>query len=112
MQLWVDPEARFPRRCTGTTREFLAAHPDAEWDEFAREASISLPVGLREEGDIVTVAFGKPRPAAVVQSDHLLPYPMVVVVPFTSEIDARPPPFTRLTLARRRSTACVASPGS
>ena len=38
-------------------------------------------------GDIVTVATGKPRPAIVVQSDHLLPYPMVIVVPFTSEID-------------------------
>jgi mRNA interferase MazF len=49
-------------------------------------------------GDIVTVASGKPRPAVVVQSDHLLPYPMVIVVPFTSEIDARPPPFTRLTI--------------
>ncbi len=49
-------------------------------------------------GDIVTVASGKPRPAVVVQSDHLLPYPMVIVVPFTWEIDARPPPFTRLTI--------------
>jgi mRNA interferase MazF len=49
-------------------------------------------------GDIVTVASGEPRPAVIVQSDHLLPYPMVIVVPFTSEIDARPPPFTRLTI--------------
>jgi mRNA interferase MazF len=49
-------------------------------------------------GDIVTVAAGKPRPAVVVQSDHLLPYPMVIVVPFTSEIVARPPPFTRMTV--------------
>jgi mRNA interferase MazF len=49
-------------------------------------------------GDIVTVATGKPRPAIVVQSDHLLPYPMVIVVPFTSEIDVRPPPFTRITI--------------
>ncbi len=49
-------------------------------------------------GDIVTVATGKPRPAIVVQSDHLLPYPMVIVVPVTSEIDARPPPFTRITI--------------
>ncbi len=46
----------------------------------------------------MTVAAGKPRPAVVVQSNHLLPYPMVIVVPFTSEIDARPPPFTRLTI--------------
>jgi mRNA interferase MazF len=51
-----------------------------------------------KRGDIVTVASGKPRPAVVVQSDHLLPYPMVIVVPFTSEIDARPPPFTRITI--------------
>ncbi len=51
-----------------------------------------------KRGDIVTVATGKPRPAIVVQSDHLLPYPMVIVVPFTSEIDARPPPFTRITV--------------
>ncbi len=51
-----------------------------------------------KRGDIVTVASGKPRPAVVVQSDHLLPYPMVIVVPFTSEIDERPPPFTRLTV--------------
>lgn len=46
----------------------------------------------------MTVAAGKRRPAVVVQSDHLLPYPMIVVVPMTSEIDARPPPFTRMTL--------------
>lgn len=46
----------------------------------------------------MTVAAGKPRPAVVVQSNHLLPYPMVIVVPFTSELDARPPPFTRLTI--------------
>jgi mRNA interferase MazF len=51
-----------------------------------------------KRGDIVTVASGKPRPAVVVQSNHLLPYPMVIVVPFTSEIDTRPPPFTRLTI--------------
>jgi len=46
----------------------------------------------------VTLAAGKPRPAIVVQSDHLLPYPVVIVVPMTSEIDARPPPFTRMTI--------------
>jgi mRNA interferase MazF len=46
----------------------------------------------------VTVAARKPRPAVVVQSDHLLPYPMVIVVPFTSEVEARPPPFTRITV--------------
>ena len=32
-----------------------------------------------KRGDIVTVAAGKPRPAVVVQSNHLLPYPMVIV---------------------------------
>ena len=44
------------------------------------------------------MATGKPRPAVVVQSDQLLPYPMVIVVPFTSDISARPPPFTRMTV--------------
>lgn len=51
-----------------------------------------------KRGDIVTVASGKPRPAVVVQSDHLLPYPMVIIVPFTSEVVPRPPPFTRLSV--------------
>jgi mRNA interferase MazF len=51
-----------------------------------------------KRGDIVTVAAGKPRPAIVVQSDSLLPYPMIIVVPMTSEIDPRPPPFTRMTV--------------
>jgi mRNA interferase MazF len=51
-----------------------------------------------KRGDIVTVVTGKPRPAIVVQSDHLPPYPMAIVVPCTSEIDARPPPFTRITI--------------
>jgi mRNA interferase MazF len=51
-----------------------------------------------KRSDIVTVATGKPRPAIVVQSNHLLPYPMVIVVPLTSEIDERPPPFTRITV--------------
>ena len=46
----------------------------------------------------MTLGAGKPRPAIVVQSDHLLPYPVVIVVPMTSEIDARPPPFTRMTI--------------
>jgi mRNA interferase MazF len=51
-----------------------------------------------KRGDVVTVAAGKPRPAIVVQSNHLLPYPMVIVVPLTSDIEARPPPFTRITV--------------
>lgn len=51
-----------------------------------------------KRGDIVTLAVGKPRPAIVVQSDHLLPYPIVIIVPLTSEIQSRPPPFTRITV--------------
>jgi len=51
-----------------------------------------------KRGDVVAVASSKPRPGVVVQSNHLLPYPMIIVIPFTSEIDARPPPFTRLTI--------------
>ena len=51
-----------------------------------------------KRGDIVTVATGKARPAVVVQSDHLLPYPMIIIVPVTSEIDVRPPPFTRINV--------------
>ena len=51
-----------------------------------------------KRGRILTAAAGKTRPAIIVQSGHLLPYPMMVVVPVTSEIDARPPPFTRITL--------------
>jgi hypothetical protein len=39
VQLWVpDPDAPGFRAAVRRTREFLAAHPDAEWDEFAREA--------------------------------------------------------------------------
>jgi mRNA interferase MazF len=64
----------------------------------ARNAREGARLGAVKRGDIVTVAAGKPRPAVVVQSNHLLPYPMVIVVPFTSELDARPPPFTRLTI--------------
>ncbi len=38
VQLWVpDPDAPGFRSSVRRTREFLAAHPDAEWDEFARE---------------------------------------------------------------------------
>lgn len=38
VQLWVpDPTAPGFRSSVRRTREFLAAHPDAEWDEFARE---------------------------------------------------------------------------
>ena len=38
VQLWVpDPDAPGFRSAVRRTREFLAAHPDAEWDEFARE---------------------------------------------------------------------------
>lgn len=51
-----------------------------------------------KRGDIATLAAGKLRPAIIVQSDHLLPYPVIIVVPMTSEIDTRPPPFTRMTV--------------
>jgi hypothetical protein len=38
VQLWVpDPEAPGFRSAVRRTREFLAAHPDAEWDHYARE---------------------------------------------------------------------------
>lgn len=38
VQLWVpDPEAPGFRSAVRRTREFLAAHPDAEWDQYARD---------------------------------------------------------------------------
>jgi hypothetical protein len=44
VQLWVpDPDAPGFRGAVRRTREFLAAHPDAEWDEFAREALDRAP---------------------------------------------------------------------
>lgn len=49
-------------------------------------------------GDIVTFATGKPRPAVVIQTNQLLPHPMVIVVPFTSVLSERPVPFTRMTI--------------
>jgi hypothetical protein len=38
-----DPDAPGFRSAVRRTREFLAAHPDAEWDEFAREALDRAP---------------------------------------------------------------------
>ena len=49
-------------------------------------------------GDIVAVAAGKPRPAVVVQANALLPSSMVIVVPLTSDVDDRPPPFTQMSV--------------
>jgi hypothetical protein len=44
VQLWVpDPDAPGFRAAVRRTREFLAAHPDAEWDEVAREALDRAP---------------------------------------------------------------------
>ena len=44
VQLWVpDPDAPGFRGAVRRTREFLAAHPDAEWDAFAREALDRAP---------------------------------------------------------------------
>ncbi len=44
VQLWVpDPDAPGFRRAVQRTREFLAAHPDAEWDEYAKRVLDSAP---------------------------------------------------------------------
>jgi hypothetical protein len=44
VQLWVpDPDAPGFRSAVRRTREFLATHPDAEWDDFAREALDRAP---------------------------------------------------------------------
>jgi hypothetical protein len=44
VQLWVpDPDAPGFRSAVRRTRDFLAAHPDVEWDEFAREALDHAP---------------------------------------------------------------------
>jgi hypothetical protein len=44
VQLWVpDPEAPGFRSAVRRTRAFLEAHPDAEWDDFARDALDHAP---------------------------------------------------------------------
>src|SRR5579859_1544717 len=44
VQLWVpDPDAPGFRGAVQRTRKFLAAHPDAEWDTFARETLDGAP---------------------------------------------------------------------
>jgi Protein of unknown function (DUF3018) len=44
VQLWVpDPDAPGFKSAVRRTREFLAAHPDAEWDDFAREVLDQAP---------------------------------------------------------------------
>jgi hypothetical protein len=44
VQLWVpDPDAPGFRGAVRRTREFLTAHPDAEWDAFARETLDGAP---------------------------------------------------------------------
>lgn len=44
VQLWVpDPESPGFRTAVRRTREFLEAHPDADWDNYAREALDGAP---------------------------------------------------------------------
>ena len=44
VQLWVpDPNAPGFRRAVRRTREFLEAHPDAGWDDFARRMLDDAP---------------------------------------------------------------------
>ena len=44
VQLWVpDPDAPGFRSAVRRTREFLSKHPDAQWDEFARETLDRAP---------------------------------------------------------------------
>jgi hypothetical protein len=44
VQLWVpDPSSSGFRDAVRATREFLATHPDAEWDAFARRALDEAP---------------------------------------------------------------------
>jgi len=53
-----------------------------------------------KRGDIVTVAlpgaYGKPRPALVIQSDFFNEHPSVTILPVTSEL--RDTPLFRITL--------------
>jgi hypothetical protein len=44
VQLWVpDPNAPGFRRAVRVTREFLAKHPDAEWDAWAQKMLDEAP---------------------------------------------------------------------
>ena len=44
VQLWVpDPNAPGFREAVGRTRRFLATHPDAQWDAFARRILDAAP---------------------------------------------------------------------
>ena len=56
-------------------------------------------MGLRR-GDIVTIAlpgaYGKPRPALVIQSDYFHEHPSVTILPITSEL--RPTPLFRVAM--------------
>lgn len=53
-----------------------------------------------KRGDLVTVvlqgAYGKPRPALIVQSDLFVEHPSVTILPVTSEL--RDTPLFRITL--------------
>lgn len=56
-------------------------------------------MGLRR-GDIVTIAlpgaYGKPRPALVIQSDYYHEHPSLTILPITSEL--RPTPLFRVAM--------------
>ncbi len=56
-------------------------------------------MGLRR-GDIVTIAlpgaYGKPRPALVIQSDYYHEHPSLTILPITSEL--RPTPLFRVAI--------------
>ena len=44
VQIWVpDPTASAFRDAVRRTREFLEAHPDADWDEFAQKVLDDAP---------------------------------------------------------------------
>jgi mRNA interferase MazF len=53
-----------------------------------------------KRGDVVTVAlpgaYGKPRPALIIQSDYFAEHPSVTILPVTSEL--RDTPLFRITI--------------
>ena len=59
-----------------------------------------------KRGDLVTIAvsgaYGKPRPALILQADAFDAHPSVTVLPLTSEI--HPTPLFRLTLQAGKET--------
>lgn len=65
-------------------------------------------------GDLVTIAlqgaYGKPRPALIIQSDLFDEHPSVTVLPVTSEL--RETPLFRVMLDPIPGTACKSHPRS